>query len=60
MSYASELLREQLARGPQPDEGFFRMKATGAGETHWFNVTPDKLSAIADLLDEEEVTGKEP
>lgn len=53
MSYASELIRELLARGPSPGEDFFRMKATGQGETKWFNVSPERLEAIAAILDDE-------
>lgn len=53
MSYASEMIRELLGRGPQPDEDFFRMKATGQGETKWFNVSPEKLEAIAAILEGE-------
>lgn len=51
MTYASELLRELLERGPHEGEDFYRVKATGAGETKWFNVAPEQLEAIAGILD---------
>jgi hypothetical protein len=53
-SYATSMLRDLLEAGPQPDEDFFRMKAMGNGQTHWFNISPAQLEAIAALLDDHE------
>lgn len=52
-SYAVAMLRELLLAGPYEGEDFFRVKATGNGETKWFNVSPEKLAKIADVLAEE-------
>jgi hypothetical protein len=49
-SYLTSALREQLQRGPQPDEGFFRFKVTGEGETQWLNVSPAQLASIINTL----------
>lgn len=43
-------LRELLEAGPFPGEDFYRLKVTGNGETHWMNVSPDQLAAIARVL----------
>jgi len=33
--------------GPPPaDEGFYRVKITGSGETKWFNISPVELAQI--------------
>jgi hypothetical protein len=50
--YARREIERQLERGPQPDEGFYRLKVTGVGETRWINVTPDRLARIAAVLSE--------
>lgn len=51
-TYATSMLMQLLANGPQPDEDFFRVKATGNGQTNWFNVSPAQLEAIAALLND--------
>jgi hypothetical protein len=35
---------------PRDDEGFFRMKVAGDGETVWFNVTPEAMATIVAIL----------
>lgn len=47
---AMELLR-QHNRGPNPEEGFYRLKVTGNGETKWVNISPDELAQIVTVLD---------
>jgi hypothetical protein len=47
-------LEHLLNRGPQPGEDFYRMKVTGNGETRWFNVSGEKMEAIAAILAEED------
>lgn len=51
-TYASTEIREQLARGPQPDEDFYRLNVSGNGRTNWVNVTPEQLERIAAVLEE--------
>lgn len=53
MSYAAREIRDQLARGTQPDESFFRVKVTGNGETKWFNVSAHALDGFARVLERE-------
>lgn len=37
--------------GPPPvDEGFYRVKITGTGETNWFNISPAELAQIRAIL----------
>lgn len=55
--YAVDMLRHLREQGPAPGEDFFRMKATGNGETMWFNVTPTELDAITAVLDPNTRTG---
>jgi hypothetical protein len=50
-TYLTDRLRDQLERGTQPDEGFFRIKVTGNGETHWMNISPEQLAAIIKALE---------
>jgi hypothetical protein len=50
-AYAARMLRLVHDIGPHEDEGFFRLKVTGAGQSPWVNVTPGQLAAIADILD---------
>jgi hypothetical protein len=50
-NYAAQAIRDQIERGPYPGEDFFRLKVTGNRETHWVNVTPKQLEAIAAILD---------
>jgi len=39
--------------GPPPaDEGFYRVKITGNGETKWFNISPAELAAFRAVLAE--------
>ena len=45
-NYLAAELRQQQERGPQPDEGFYRMKVTGDGSTRWLNLTPEQFEAI--------------
>lgn len=52
-SYAAKLIREQIARGTQPGEGFYRVKVTGQGETVWFNVSEYALDGFARALERE-------
>jgi hypothetical protein len=49
--YARTMLREQLDRGPDPGEDFFRLKVTGKSETKWLNVSPAELANIIDAID---------
>lgn len=51
-NYPATELDALLKRGPQPDEDFFRVKATGNGETRWFNVSIAELVTIADFLND--------
>jgi hypothetical protein len=50
-NYAATELREQLERGPSPDEDFFRLNVTGNGRTNWVNITPEQLAGIVALLE---------
>jgi hypothetical protein len=48
--YATSLID---ALGPPPaDEGFYRVKITGTGETKWFNISPAELAAFRAVLAE--------
>jgi hypothetical protein len=39
--------------GPPPaDEGFYRVKITGNGETNWLNISPAELAAFRAVLAE--------
>lgn len=49
--YTRTMLREQLKRGPHPEEDFFRLKVTGDGETKWLNISPDDLRRIVDVIE---------
>jgi hypothetical protein len=49
--YAASELRSLLARGPQRDEDFFRMKVTGNGETRWINVSATDLRGFIAVLE---------
>lgn len=49
--YPTKELRRLMDDGPSPGEDFYRVKVTGSGETHWFNVTPDELDAITRILE---------
>lgn len=49
--YARTELREQLKRGPQPDEDFFRLQVSGDGQTKTLNVSPDELARIIEAID---------
>lgn len=43
-SYVTDMI-DRL--GPPPaDEGFYRVKITGNGETNWFNVSPAELAEV--------------
>lgn len=48
--YERQMLREQLERGPDPGEDFFRLKVTGRGETKWLNVSPAILTALIEAI----------
>jgi hypothetical protein len=50
-TYAASMIRELIQRGPSDGDDFYRMKATGNGETKWFNVSTAQLEAIAKILD---------
>jgi hypothetical protein len=52
MSYAAAELYKMLAAGTQPDEDFYRMRVWGNGSTKHFNVSPESLRKIAEILDE--------
>jgi hypothetical protein len=45
-TYQSRELRRVRDAGTQSDEGFFRMKLTGNGETRWINITPAQMDAL--------------
>lgn len=53
MTYEAQEIRRLLERGTHEGEDFFRLKATGDGETRWMNVTPAQLDAVAAALDTE-------
>lgn len=47
-TYATSMIDEL---GPPPaDEGFYRVKITGDGETKWFNISPAELAAFRATL----------
>lgn len=51
MTYAAEEVWRQIARGPHPDEDFYRLHVSGNGETKTLNVSREKLVQIAAILD---------
>lgn len=53
-AYAAQQVRRVLAAGPNEGEDFFRLKVSGDLASHHVNVTPEQLSAIADILDTED------
>jgi hypothetical protein len=50
LTYAASEMQRQLDRGPYAGEDFFRIKASGNGETHHVNVTPAQLAEIVEVL----------
>lgn len=50
-AYIANEIRKLLHHGPNPEEGFFRVKFSGSEATHWMNISPEALATVASALE---------